>query len=620
MPSLMVKYRHLHREQAFLHHLPHSLTAWMPIACITILSILPGICLGEASEHGVPNIVIIFVDDLGYADLGCQGSDEVVTPHIDSISAHGLRCTDAYVTAPQCCPSRAGLITGRYQNRFGFEANWTAAAAGRAGLPRGERTIADHFKDAGYVTGMIGKWHLGAAEGMRPYERGFDETLWHPNGGVLFPDKNTGLIPHMYRGSEPAQVAEYSTDAFGREAAEFINRHQHQPFLLYLAFVPPHWPMEAKPEHMAQYAHVPDLHRRTMLAMMASLDENVGRVLDKLRETQLEERTLVFFLSDNGGPTGRPRPQPDADFEYGQNTSRNDPCRGVKGDLLEGGIRVPFLVQWQGCIPAGRTYDQPVISLDILPTALAAAGAEPLAGTKLDGVNLLPFLTGQRQGTPHETLYWRFRFPPLQPARHRWAIRQGDWKLVKNDLAPLALYHLASDIGETRNLAAEQPERVREMQAAWERWDSENQEPLWRDVAPPSLPARHATAHIYPTEIQVRCTGPDPQVVLDNIPAAGPFTLELKIKAAGAGPGELFWATADSPEFTPTQRVTFPLKHDSTTWHEYRVELPAGTASRLRFDPGNAPGLVRIARLVLKDSRDNVVKSWIGAGARTSSP
>jgi arylsulfatase A-like enzyme len=429
-----------------------------------------------------PNILILLADDLGYADLGCQGSREVQSPQIDSIAVNGVRCTDGYVSAPQCCPSRAGLITGRYQNRFGFEANWPASVNSMAGLPVSEQTIADHLKTAGYVTGMIGKWHLGDSEPMRPYNRGFTETLWHPNGGVLFPDKKTGFLNNLRRGPDPVQVPEYSTDAFGREAVEFIERHRREPWFLYLAFVPPHWPMQAKPEHLAKFAHVQDLHRRTMLAMMASLDENVGRVLAKLRETKLEEKTLVVFLSDNGGPTGKARPNPDADFDYGQNTSLNTPCRGVKGELLEGGIRVPFLVQWKGRIPAGRTCNQPVISLDILPTTLAAAGMSVKPEWQLDGINVLPLLTGEQTVAPRNTLYWRFRFPPAQPARHRWAIRQGDWKLVKNDTEPIALYNLANDIGETQNLAAEQPERVAAMKAAWQRWDDQNKKPLWGET------------------------------------------------------------------------------------------------------------------------------------------
>ena len=454
----------------------------LTLTLLTTLLLAPLAAL-QAAEARKPNIIVILADDLGYADLGCQGSKEVISPHMDSLAANGVRCTAGYVSAPQCCPSRAGLMTGRYQNRFGYETNDETK---KGGLPLGERTMADHLKAAGYVTGMVGKWHLGDGENRRPYQRGFDEPFWHVNGGVLFPDKKTGFIGNLHRGAEPVREKAYSTDAFGREAAAFIERHQREPFFLYVAFVPPHWPMEAKPEHLAQFAHVPDLHRRTMLGMMASLDENVGRVLTKLRETKLEENTLVFFLSDNGGATGKPRRQPDAAFQYGQNASKNDPCRGVKGELLEGGIRVPFLVQWKGRLPAGKTYDQPVISLDILPTALAAAGVEPQPDWKLDGTDLLPFLKGEKESAPHDALYWRFRFPSTKPAESRWAIRQGDWKLVKNAAEPLSLYHLATDIGETRDLAAEQRKRVARLIKAYQAWDAQNQEPFGGKHLPPS--------------------------------------------------------------------------------------------------------------------------------------
>lgn len=581
--------------------------------------------VADASESAKPNIIVILADDLGYADLGCQGSLEVKTPQIDSIAASGVRFTAGYVSAPQCCPSRAGLLPGRYQNRFGFEANWPASLSGKVGLPPSERTIADHLKAAGYVTGMIGKWHLGESEPMRPYNRGFDETFWHPNGGVLFPDKKTGFLSNVFRGYDPVQVAEYSTDAFGREAVEFIERHQREPFFLYLAFVPPHWPMEAKPEHMKQYAHIPDMHRRTMLAMMASLDENVGRVLAKVRESGLDENTLIFFLSDNGGPTGSPRTNFNAPFEYGQNTSRNDPCRGVKGDLLEGGIRVPFLVQWKGHIPANQTLDHPIVSLDILPTALAAAGVNPTQSVQatLDGTNLLPYLTGENQGPPHETLFWRFRFPPAYPVLHRWAIRQGDWKLVKNGREPLSLYQLVNDIGEANNLAAAHPDRVRAMHAAWKQWDASNKEPIWQEPKRVMLPSHQAKAEVLATEIRVRCIGNDPQVFFSDIPAAtGPFTLELKLKSTSHGPGQVFWSTAVKPEFTGGRSITFLPRHDDQQWHEYTLELPAVTPAitHLRLDPGEAPGVVRIARIVLKDASGKVIKSWMGQPAAANKP
>lgn len=458
------------------------------IQYLIVLLLAPVVPLHAANDvPSKPNIIILLADDLGYADLGCQGSKEVISPNIDSIAANGVRCTAGYVTAPQCCPSRAGLMTGRYQNRFGFEANPPPSVEAKVGLPVSELTLADRMKAAGYATGMIGKWHLGHVEPMKPFSRGFDETYWHPQGGVLFPNSKTGFIPNLYRGKNPVSEPEYSTDAFGREAVAFIDRHQREPFFLYVAFVPPHWPMQAKPEHLARFAHIPDLHRRTMLGMMASLDENVGQILAKVRETNLDDNTLVFFLSDNGGPTGRARPQPDADFECGQNTSRNDPLRGVKGDLFEGGIRVPFLVQWKGHLPAGKTYDKPVISLDIAPTALALAGVTPQPEWKLDGTNLLPFLTGEDAAAPHDTLFWRFRFPPANPGRYRWAMRQGDWKLVKNGKDSLSLYNLDSDIGETKDLSAEQPERVAAMTAAYEQWDAHNMEPRW-GAEPPAVP------------------------------------------------------------------------------------------------------------------------------------
>jgi hypothetical protein len=352
--------------------------------------------------------------------------------------------------------------------------------------------------------------------------------------------------------------------------------------------------------------------------MMASLDENVGRILDKLRETGLEENTLIFFLSDNGGPTGAPRQHPDSPFQYGQNTSRNDPCRGVKGELLEGGIRVPFLVQWKGHIPPGRVLDDPVISLDIAPTALAVSGIEPQQFARrraeLDGVDLLPYLTGESNEPPHESLFWRFRFPPSRPELYRLAIRQGDWKLVKNGLEPLSLYNLADDVSETNNLAAEHPERAGAMHAAWKRWDASNQEPRWGNNFGKTPRVHQAKVNVLDKEIRVQCIGNDPQIFFSNIPpAAGPFTLELKLKSSSQGKGVIFWSAAAKPEFSAESSVTFSPNHDGEQWHDYTVTLPAVTPAltHLRVDPGNAPGLVRIARIVLKDASGKVVKSWI---------
>ena len=306
----------------------------------------------------------------------------------------------------------------------------------------------------------------------------------------VVPRQENRIHPQPLAHDERVQVAEYSTDAFGREAAEFIERHQREPFFLYLSFVAPHWPMEAKPEHLAQFAHVPDLHRRTFLAMMASLDENVGRVLTKLRETKLEENTLVFFLSDNGGQTGPARTKPDAPFQYGINISLNTPCRGEKGDLLEGGIRVPFLVQWKGRIPAGKVYDQPVISLDIMSTALGVAGVKPQPDWKLDGANLLPFLTGEKQGAPHDALYWRFRFPSDQPALPSLGDPAG--RLEAREKCHRAALALQPRRRHRRN---QEPCRATsrqcaELEAAWQHWNAELKEPLWESDARGRVPLR----------------------------------------------------------------------------------------------------------------------------------
>ena len=558
------------------------------------IALIPLFHIGAANT---PNIVVILADDLGYADLGCQGSKEVPTPNIDSLARNGVRCTAGYVSAPQCCPSRAGLITGRYQNRFGFEYNFSVEP--NVGLPLQERTIADYLKATGYVTGMIGKWHLGPSEDRRPYHRGFMETLWNPNGGILFPDKKTGFLANVFRNQEPAQISEYSTDAFAKEAAEFIVRHQQQPFFLYLAFVPPHWPMEAKPDKMERFKHVADLHRRTYLGMMSSLDDGVGIVLEALRKNGLEEKTLVFFLSDNGGPTGSPRPNPEAPFQYGQNTSLNAPCRGVKGDLLEGGIRIPFLVQWKGRLPAGKLYDQPVISLDILPTALAVAGCEVRAEMKLDGVNLLPYLEGSKTGTPHETLLWRFNFPPSQPDRYRWAIRQGDWKLVKNDVEPISLYNLAEDISESNNLSAKFPEKVAALESAWKNWNRELLPPAWsgapakagtKSAKKSQAPSTSATVvsgwmargcklSVQKGSLRMEGSNDSPYMANAGLSATGPVKFQLRLRSPSGGVGKLQWRLDGQADFINSQITEFTVT--AGDWQEITVPVPLKTTDKL---------------------------------------
>jgi arylsulfatase A-like enzyme len=440
-----------------------------------------------ASERP-PNVVFIVADDLGYGDLSCQGSPDVRTPNIDSIARAGVRCTSAYVTAPQCTPSRAGFLTGRYQQRFGVEHIQVVPSRNPFGLPAGETTMADALRGAGYRTIGVGKWHLGREEFALPWRRGFDEYVGFLGGARSY----TPLLPGtkdpdavLRRG--PAElVAErgFLTDVLTDEAVAAIGRNKDRPFFLYLAYLAPHWPLEAKDEDVARHRNVADPSRRVFLAMMDELDRGVGRVLKALHDNQLDGNTLIFFLSDNGGapsPPGEPPARPGANkpLERGLNASHNGPLRGVKGEVFEGGIRIPFLVRWDGHVPAGTTYDKPVSALDIFPTALAAAGGTPAPRWKLDGVDLIPYLSGKNEAAPHGALFWRF-----------WgqtAVRAGKWKFVRyTPGAPPLLFDLDADVSERTDVADRHPDVVKRLDADLEAWKAGLVEPLW--PAPPAAP------------------------------------------------------------------------------------------------------------------------------------
>jgi arylsulfatase A-like enzyme len=266
----------------------------------------------------------------------------------------------------------------------------------------------------------------------------------------------------IFRGTKVVEEKEYLTDAIGREAVSFIDKNARDPFFLYLAFNAVHTPMQATDKYLNRFPNIQDKQRKTYAAMMSAMDDAIGQVLAKLREKGLEEDTLIFFFSDNGGPTM---------IGTTINGSINLPLRGSKRQTLEGGIRVPFVMQWKGTLPAGKTFDHPIIQLDVLPTAIAAAGGEVKAEWKLDGLNLLPFVEGKNKSPPHDALFWRFG--------EQMAMRKGDWNMVRYDNTGIHLYNLKDDIGQSKNLAAERPEVLREMQAAWNQWDRGNVAPLW---------------------------------------------------------------------------------------------------------------------------------------------
>ncbi len=417
------------------------------------------------SAPSKPNILLIVGDDMGYSDVGFQGCKDIPTPNLDALAASGVRFTNGYVSAPYCSPSRAGMLVGRYQTRFGHEFN----PSGSNGMPVSQTTLADHLKAAGYATGLVGKWHLGNQEAMQPQKRGFDEFFGFLAGAHSYFDAG-----QILRGTEPAKEMDYTTDAFGREAIAFVDRHKNEPWFLYLAFNAVHTPMQATDDRLAKFPDIKDPSRRKYCAMMLAMDEAIGKVRQKLVDAGIDKNTLIFFISDNGGPTMK---------GVTVNASKNTPLRGSKRTTLEGGIRVPFIVSWPGQLKPG-VFDKPAIQLDLHATALAAAGATIKPEWQLEGVNLLPYLSGDKADVPHDSLFWRFG--------DQMAIRSGDYKLVRYDLnadtnsgkphqstSPAKLYDLRNDIGETKDLAAEMPEKVKDLQTTWDTWNARNVAPLW---------------------------------------------------------------------------------------------------------------------------------------------
>jgi arylsulfatase A-like enzyme len=431
-------------------------------------------CEVSGADSKKPNILLIVADDLGYGELSIQGNPQIPTPHIDFLANKGIRFTSGYVSGPYCSPTRAALMTGRYQQRYGHEFNPGPAQSASTdtvfGLSLKETTIGNRLKDAGYTTGWFGKSHLGYEPEFHPLKRGFDEYFGFLGGQHDYLDAAGDSHNPILRGTTRVNNIDYTTDAFGREAVAFIEKHRDQPWFVYLPFNAVHAPLESIEKYLSRFNNIQDAKRRTFAAMLSAMDDAVGSVLAKIRELGQEENTLIFFLSDNGGPTG-------------QTTSGNGLPRGFKAQTWEGGIRIPYIIQWKGHLPAGRVDDRPVIQLDILPTALAAAGLEIKPDWKLDGINLLPYLTGKNSDPPHEALYWRFG--------GQMAIRSGDWKLVKAPgLAAGAralngkastdgaeLYNLKSDIGERTNLAPSEPSKAKELAKLWDAW---NTDPLAR--------------------------------------------------------------------------------------------------------------------------------------------
>ncbi len=411
------------------------------------------VCVGPAIA-AKPNIIFIVGDDCGYSEFSFNGQKKIPTPRIDSIANGGITCTQGYVSAAVCAPSRAGLMTGRYQQRFGFLGNLPNKNQEREGIPLTETVLPDVLKTGGYRTIAIGKWHLGWIPKFYPCQRGFDHFYGFLNGSrTYFPMDNPTQETQLMLDSEPAGKEEfvYITDELGQRAAKYIDQYSQEPFFLYLAFNATHSPKDALDDDLKT------TDGNVIAAMTIALDRAVGNVLDSLDRNNLTDNTLIVFISDNGGVE----------------THNNKPLRGYKRDMYEGGIRVPFAIRWPKMLPAGKSYDMPVSALDLFSTSLSAAEIPIPDDKPLDGVNLIPYLTGENEKRPHEVLYWTYG--------DSWAVRDGDMKLVLNRKRKGApeLFDLSKDISEKNDLATAQPQTAQRLQEMYETWNSKNLPSLW---------------------------------------------------------------------------------------------------------------------------------------------
>ncbi len=469
--------------------------------------------MADKPEKKQPNIIVILVDDLGYMDISLHGNPNVQTPNIDALAREGTSFQNAYVTSAVCAPSRAGMITGRYQHRFGIENQehdrylknkfeylyttnfvktkpWqiqkmnavpSPEAIAKQGLPPSEISLAEILKKEGYKTGITGKWNLGNTEFSRPMDFGFDEqygfygthSLYAPEGSpgiidlknpedwtdqYIWKSQRTGKSA-IFKNGEVVEEKGYLTQRFADEAINFLETNQDKPFFLFVPFSAPHTPFQVPDRYMERVAHIQDPVQRIYYAMISSLDDAVGAIHSKVKELGMEDNTLLFFLSDNGGAA------------YTLATD-NGNLKGGKVTGFDGGLRVPFFVKWKGVIPANSKYDKPISSLDIFATACAAADADLPEDRVYDGVSLLPYIIGEKTGLPHPALYWK-------AAATRIILKDG-WKLIFDDKwGQTLLYNLTEDPFEKKNIASENPDLVRQLKDDHFLWAKDFPKPLW---------------------------------------------------------------------------------------------------------------------------------------------
>lgn len=591
-----------------------------------------------AADPPKPNIIVFYTDDHGHADLGCQGVvTDIRTPHVDALAANGVRMAHGYSTAPQCVPSRGGLMTGRFQCRFGLENNGSSLE----GFDR-ETTIARRLQGAGYITAQFGKWHLGPTPAIPKH--GFTH-VFAQNAQHSFSANITLDGQDRPMGDLPPEM--YHIDGCSRAAASLIERYREQPFFLYVAYRAPHVPLDAPRQYLDRFPGPMPERRRQALAMISAVDDGVGLIMHALREHGLEKKTLVFLIGDNGAPL-KIHKADEPGGGAGWDGSLNDPLNGEKGMLAEGGMHVPFVVSWPGTIPAGQAYRHPVTALDVAATAASLAGVAVRPGD-LDGVNLMPHLTGENKAPPHDALFWRWGA--------QCAIRESKWKLLRGGDREY-LYDLDADLGEKHNLASKHPdiaERLRERLRAWtmelnppglavggmaETWNGyfdhylegkpagplrEKFRAKEADEAAPGSSgdatatadfqgwqARNGTLSVKDGALQVTAEkgtkAKAPFLTRGQIALAAPATVSVQFKADAAGPMSLAWRLEGDRDFRPDNSSRIDVTA-SDGWQARDLTIPAeGTVVHLRVHlPGDTP-LVR--RIDVRPANGEPVSLW----------
>ena len=604
----------LSRPLSFLERFP-MLRNLLTSLCLTLAT--------SASAGERPNVIVFYTDDQGYSDLSCQGVfDDIRTPNVDRLAKNGVRALHGYSTAPQCVPSRAGLLIGKFQSKFGVESNKMPLD----GFNR-ELTIAERLQDAGYVTAQFGKWHLGA--GPEITKHGF-AYVYNQNSQAPFAANITTAGKDRPMGR--MKPDHYHVDGCSRAAASIIARHKEDPFFLYVAYRAPHVPLDAPNKYLKRFPGKMPERRRQALAMLSAVDDGVGLVMDTLAKHGLTDNTLIFYIGDNGAPLkihklDAPGGGP------GWDGSLNDPLNGEKGMLSEGGMHVPFVISMPGKIPGGQEYRHPVSALDVAATAAELAGIEMESGD-FDGVNLSPYLSGKVKGAPHKRLTWRWV--------SQSAIREGDWKLLRGGDREY-LYNLKSDLEEKHNLAEQHPDVADRLRRELTTWSQELSPPglatsaqatVWNDYFDFYLEGKPAKA---PKTSQQQKTKTDsankvgswlvrsgtiglsdgtleitpdskngPALIRNGMQLSGPVTVQMTIKSTGSKPIKLHWRHRNEKTFASENQLTIPVEMTSE-WQTLSIKIPSvKDVVHVRFNLPTPP--IQFKSLELSPSRGKSIQ------------